>query len=198
MRSFFLLLIVLSILSFFGLLLFFKETYLYEASIHLGIFSLAMYLIWKKDLHTTLRSIGIPGDIKSHILYTFLGLVLVFALLMALGLASYALGFNDNAKVAQKIGTLPSYIILLAIFGAPIAEELLFRAYLVPRTGIILSSIIFGAVHLAYGSVVEVVGVALVGMILAWIFRRSKSVAPCIAIHITYNLISISVMRLIS
>jgi len=197
-KAAFLFLLLLSVLSFVFFLLFLKETYLYEGSIHLAIFSLAMYLLWKKDLRTTLGSIGLPGDIKRTALFTVAGLAVIFSLLIVLGLISLAAGFNDQAKIAEKVSDLPLYLLLLAIVLAPITEELLFRAALVPRIGIVLSSLVFGLLHLAYGSVLEVVGVFFVGIILAGIYRMSKSITPCIIIHFIYNLLSIMMMRFLT
>lgn len=194
----FLFLLVLSVLSFVFFLLFLKETYLYEGSIHLAIFSLAMYLLWKKDLRTTLGSLDFPGDIRKTALFTVAGLAAIFSLLIVLGLVSLAAGFNDQAKIVDKVSDLPLYLLLLAIVLAPITEELFFRAALVPRIGIVLSSLVFGVLHVAYGSVVEVVGVFLVGIILAAIYRMSKSVTPCIVIHFIYNLLSIMMMRFLT
>jgi membrane protease YdiL (CAAX protease family) len=195
MKRLFLALLAVSIISFALFLLFMRESYLYDGALHLGIFSLAMYFLWQKDLPTTLNSLGFPGGLKNNVLYTIGGLLAIFLLVFALSMAALVLGFNDQAKVTQKIAGLPLYVLAMAVIFAPISEELLFRALLVPRVGIVLSSLIFGSLHLAYGSVVEVVGVALVGIILALAFRFSKSITPCILIHMIYNFLSIAAMR---
>lgn len=198
MRNVFLFLMLLAALSFIFFLVFFRESYLYEGSIHLGIFSVAMYLLWKKDLKNTLASMGFPGTLNNTILYTLFGLGAIFLLLLALGAISLFTGFNDQERIAEKVDVLPLYILVLAIIFAPITEELFFRAFLVQRTGIIPSSFIFAILHIAYGSVLEVAGVFLVGVILAMVYRHSKSITPCMLIHFIYNLLSILMMRFLT
>lgn len=197
MKNIFLFLIIFSIISFIFLLLYFRDSYLYDGSIHLGIFSLAMYLLWKNDLKTTLHDLGFPGSIKNALVYSVAGLGAIFILLFILGILSLTLGFNDQNKISEKIADLPIYILVFAIFFAPLSEELFFRAFLVPRIGVLFSAFVFGLVHLAYGSVIEVVGVTLVGIILALVFKTSKSITPCILTHMIYNLLSIIAMRLL-
>lgn len=198
MKRFFLFSLSFSIIAFFFILFFARETFMYNAALHCAILSLALFLIWKDDLGSTLASIGFPGEIKRTILFTGGGFMAIIAFAMVLNLASMVLNFNDQAKVSEKIGDLPLYVLALAVIGAPITEELLFRAALVPRFGIIAPALAFGIVHLAYGSVVEVVGVAAIGIILGFIYDKSKSITPCIIIHLVYNLLSIIAMRMLT
>lgn len=166
------------------------------AAIHLGILSLALFLLWKEDFRSTLDSIGVPGDAKRNLIYTVLALVAMFIVSFIIGLASLYFGFNDQEKIAEKISGLPMFMLIAAALLAPIGEELFFRASLVPRIGAVLSSLVFGTVHLTYGSVVEVIGVVSLGMVLALTYQKSRSIVPCMAAHMIYNGISIAVMLL--
>jgi membrane protease YdiL (CAAX protease family) len=170
-------------------------SYIASAAIHLGLFSIALFFLWKKNIAETIKGIGFPGDTKKTLIYTVVGLFVVFATLVIFDLVATVVGFNDQAKIVEKVSSLPWYIILFAIFLAPISEELFFRALLVPRIGIVFSSIAFGLVHVAYGSTVELVGAALIGVILGFIFKLSRSITPCLLIHVIYNLISVTIMR---
>lgn len=181
-------------------------TVLGSLAIQLGIFSLGMFFLWKKNLKTTLDEIGFPGQPVKTILFTIAGLILLFGILLILGIVATLAGFNDQSKVADKVSGLPVSVLLLAIFAAPIAEELFFRAFLVkffdnflkiPYTGIVFSSILFGLAHFTYGSIVEILGVLAIGLILASIFKISKSITPCILIHMIYNGLSIIVMKFV-
>jgi len=186
------------VVLFIALILFFRDTYLYDAALHLALISLAAALIWKNDLSSTLKSIGFPGDLKKFILYSVAGFLAIIAFSVILNLAAIGLHFNDSFKVADKVADLPLYVIFLAVVFAPFSEELLFRAALVPRFGIFIPAILFGILHLAYGSVMEVIGVIGIGIILGYVYQRSGSITPCIAIHLSYNLISVAVMRMIA
>ncbi len=199
MKRLFLSLIVFSIILFIFSLLVETDFTLYtgSAAIHMGIFSVALFFLWKKDVRTTLDSIGFPGDLKNNIVYPVMGLGAIFVALLILGIVATLLGFNDQQEVFDKVNELPLFILAFAVIAAPISEELFFRAFLVPRLGALISSLIFGAVHFAYGSVVEVTGAFIIGFILAVILQKSKSITPCLIIHITYNLLAIIVMRLL-
>jgi membrane protease YdiL (CAAX protease family) len=172
--------------------------YLGSAAIHLGIFSLAMYALWKKDLKASLASIGFPGSMKDGVFYGVMTLGAIFLVLFIFGMFALAFNFNDQHKVTEKISTLPPLILLLAVLGAPLTEELFFRGVLSVRYGVLPSSILFGLMHLAYGSVVEVVGAFLIGLVLAMSMRFTKSVTPCIIAHMAYNAIAITIITFYS
>ncbi|MFH1393607.1 MAG: type II CAAX endopeptidase family protein [Candidatus Micrarchaeota archaeon] len=192
MRRFFAFLFGLSVISFFALILFFQENYLYSASLHLGMFSLAMFFLWKKDWKTTLEGIGIPGNLKANIIFTVGGFVGLVCMLIGLFVLAPIIGLeNDSAEVGKIIRGLPFYVPLLAIIIAPISEELLFRAFLVPRIGIAPAAIAFAVSHLSYGSAMEIAGALVVGILFGLLYRASKSVIPCMAVHFAYNLLSI-------
>ncbi|MEW6749341.1 MAG: type II CAAX endopeptidase family protein [Candidatus Micrarchaeota archaeon] len=168
--------------------------YIGSAAIHLALLSLAIFFLWKTDLRSMLGSLGFPGEPKKVILFTILCLAGIFAVLFVLTMGALYLGVNDQGKVVDKINGLPFYVLAFAAFGAPITEELFFRGFLTSRFGVIGSSLLFGAMHLAYGSVVELAGAFLLGIVLALTFRLSKSITPCILAHMAYNTLAITVM----
>ncbi|MGV8085748.1 MAG: CPBP family intramembrane glutamic endopeptidase [Candidatus Bilamarchaeum sp.] len=195
MKKIFGFLFILSIVSFLLLYSYFRETQLYQFSVQLAIFSLGGFFTWQKDLKTTLAYIGFPGGIKTVLVYTVAGFACLFLGMLIIGAVSHLLGFNDQNKVADKIKDMKWYVLLMAIFMAPISEELFFRGYLTNKYGPIISAIIFGIVHIGYGSIIEVVGVAFVGLVFGYIFKKSGSITPGIIIHIGYNFISILAIR---
>jgi len=71
------------------------------------------------------------------------------------------------------------------------AEELFFRGFLVKQIGVIGSSIAFAAVHVFYFSIGEVIGAFLLGLLLAYYFKKNNTLYPNIAAHIGYNLITL-------
>ena len=187
-------------LSGWGVCAPFEDYFVYSgsAAIHLGLFSVAMFFLWKKDLRTTLQSIGLPGNIKDNLFYSAMTLSAIFLVLFCLGVAAILLHFNDQAKVSEKITSLPLTVLLFAVIGAPLTEELFFRAFMVPRAGVIISAIVFGLMHFAYGSVVEVLGALAIGLVLGASFKFTKSAAPCMLAHMIYNAISITVITFFS
>jgi hypothetical protein len=150
-----------------------------------------MFFLWKDDFRSTLESVGFPGSLKWAVVNSAAILVSIFVALFILGYVSLLLGFNDQEKIAEKVGGLPFPILIFAALVAPISEELFFRGLLTPRIGVVFSSLAFGLSHLAYGSTVEVAGTVVVGIILGFAFRMSKSVTPCILAHMAYNSLAV-------
>ena len=90
----------------------------------------------------------------------------------------------------------PIGILVLCII-APIAEEYLFRGLMMrkmlkwnisPWYAIIGSSIMFGLIHL---NPAQIPGAIILGIVMAWMCYRTKSLIPGIIIHITNNTLSL-------
>ena len=90
-------------------------------------------------------------------------------------------------------------IVLVGILPA-FAEEMLFRGVILSgfkenysqKKAIIISSLLFGLVHL---NPWQFVTAFISGMIIAWICLQTKSILPCIYIHLFNNLLSVLVMN---
>ena len=193
-RKIFFYLILLAILLFLSGI-YMDNAEIKTTALHAGLFFVAIYFIYKKDLNTTLRELGIPGNTGRNALHAILGLLFMFAALFALGFLSNMIGMNDQQAIAKKVGTFSDYLIIFAVVLAPISEEMFFRGLLVSRYGILLPAIAFGAMHFSYGSYAEIAGALIIGLILGWVYKSSKSIVPAIAIHMTYNLIAVWVLR---
>jgi membrane protease YdiL (CAAX protease family) len=167
----------------------------YTLALHLGMLSFALFFLYDKGRADFFRKLGIPGDLKKNVLFFIGGMAAILASLVVLTVALSLLGLNDQAQIAKVTGNLPLAVLLLAVFLAPFSEELLFRGLLCSRFGIVLSSIAFAIVHVAYGSVLELAGAFVIGLVLALVFKKSGSILPCIAIHMAYNTMSVVVMK---
>ncbi len=109
-----------------------------------------------------------------------------------------ALGSDANQSLQQLFaGSGFTYIHALTMllyggFLVPLTEELLFRGlifrWLRQRLefwpAAFISAAIFGIAH---GSVDKAVIAGLLGLPLAWLFEKSRSLAPAILLHQTYN-----------
>lgn len=87
---------------------------------------------------------------------------------------------------------------------APVAEELCFRAAILrkllavfPRKwhwmAIVTSAVVFGAYH---GNVPQAVHGMLAGLLLGWMYYRTKSIVPCLAFHWMNNSLAFLLYRL--
>lgn len=112
----------------------------------------------------------------------------------------YALLTPDVDTPFEKMLDDPASRIVVALFGitlAPMVEELLFRGFLQPVLvgamgvfpGILLTSVMFGLLHLAQNAYVWQSGVLimLVGFVLGTIRHLSGSTRASTIVHIAYN-----------
>ena len=86
---------------------------------------------------------------------------------------------------------------LVIVLWGPFAEETFFRGFLlaalIPSLGAIraaaVSSAVFAATHLMLGMMIPVF---VTGLLLSWLYVKSRSIWPCITAHAAQNLIAIS------
>jgi membrane protease YdiL (CAAX protease family) len=90
---------------------------------------------------------------------------------------------------------LPVLLILVISIGilAPLAEELFFRAYLynvfkqrIGAHALWVSSLLFTVVH---WYLIHALSVFMLGLVLAWVYERSKSLWPAVIAHGTMNIL---------
>lgn len=103
--------------------------------------------------------------------------------------------FLDSNSALERIVTPSTWIWVLLIAGilGPIFEEIMCRGVLIGGllkikcpvwTAIILSGIIFGALH---GMIIKFVGCTIFGIITGWLYCRTRSLIPGIVMHIINN-----------
>ncbi|HLC68996.1 MAG TPA: type II CAAX endopeptidase family protein [Candidatus Bilamarchaeaceae archaeon] len=181
----------LSVLAFVVSFLYAPESNVQVIALHSSIFFLGLFFLYEKSWKKTLKRLGVPGNLKNNVKYFIGGLAMIILSVIALNVLFYSVGANDSANITETVQQLPFYIVLFGIVVAPVTEEVFFRAFLVEKTGIWISSGIFALSHVAYGSVVELAGAFVIGIILAVVYRRSASLVPVVAIHFVFNLVSI-------
>ena len=105
---------------------------------------------------------------------------------------SKSVGFYN--EMVPLLGTIMMVLNLLVI--APISEEIALRGIVYTRVekttnaviAIIVSSILFGLMHLMAGGIVLVIGAALMALVFGYIFHKFKSLWVCIIAHAVANL----------
>lgn len=98
--------------------------------------------------------------------------------------------WEEQAFASMMSGRLPAIIAVCVL--APVLEEMLFRGVLLrgflaryPRwLAISYSALLFGAAHL---NVYQFFLAFWLGLLLGWLFERSRSLLPCIALHAAVN-----------
>jgi membrane protease YdiL (CAAX protease family) len=102
-----------------------------------------------------------------------------------------------DLKEEESLITLIAYGALLAVV-APLAEEFFFRGFMFgvfrerigPLWGAVATATIFGLVHVAGSPLKTVVVLFILGLGLCFLYWRTGSLLPCIALHAINNSIS--------
>lgn len=173
----------------------------------LAIFLLVFQAIVAALTVVAARVIGWPGihllPLKlpasaDHVAVFSMFAVLVAAALYASAIFAYdrAAIVNDVRPFAEELRTRAGWLMLIAAaFGAPIAEELLFRGLLfgvLRRSPLgllgasLLSAGLWAGLHLGY-SYYGVSGVVLIGLYLAWLREKTDSLVLPMLCHGLYN-----------
>ncbi len=157
-----------------------------------------LFFIWKKL--NPKKELGLKPN---KFWKDFSGSLSLFALLLASSIVvSFVLSLlwlNDLAIVEKSIeGMVINFplFIAYALVVRVFAEEVFFRGFLVKRIGILWSSLAFGLMHALYGSVAEVIGAFLLGLVLAWWFQKNNSLLQNYMGHFLYNSFIIAILVL--
>jgi uncharacterized protein len=188
-------------------------TVLALAGQYVGSLGVFWILTRKKDVGEIGLTVN-PGDF----FYVGLGLVLQIAIALLFFPISNLL-FPDGRpqqEVAEVIANADTAFLRVALVGAavvlgPFTEELMYRGILFKALqsrgtvfAVILSSLVFAAVHLAgidtsqllASAAVFLLPLFLLGLILAWVTQRTGRLGPAIFLHSGWNLLSAFVLLL--
>ena len=116
-----------------------------------------------------------------------------------LGEASQWLGQTFTPDIAAKVqktsdhlfgGLAVSPVGIAAIALLPgLGEEILFRGALQPRLGLMVTAVLFAAIHTEYGLSIDVVTIFVIAIGLGLV-RRYANTTATIACHVAYNLLA--------
>jgi len=114
-----------------------------------------------------------------------IGLVLVAAALFALG-AQNVLP-SKPPELIVWIADLPVGLKVGVALSAGVVEEIFFRGFLQPRTGIAVSTLLFVLAHLSYDEPFMLVGITLLSLFFAALVHWRQNVWPAIAAHFLFD-----------
>jgi membrane protease YdiL (CAAX protease family) len=175
------------------------------AALQTGLY-LAVYLsikaafIFRHGVKSVFRSLGWRSTTFSLSLAAVGGVALAFVVSGIAALLHTPQVESPIEQFTKSPGAI-IFIAALAITAAPIFEELFFRGLLQPllsksfgsAIGILLTAILFGALHLPEYSQVWQYGVAIiiVGIVLGYVRARSGSLIPSTIMHGCFNAVSV-------
>jgi len=90
-------------------------------------------------------------------------------------------------------------VFVLAVVIAPVAEETFFRGFVLAGIGrrfgnawgVVLSALLFSVAHMQLGALLPIF---ILGLLLGWLYLRTRSIWPCILTHFVYNSIAMLFM----
>lgn len=148
------------------------------------------FLLWKETNYTF-------SEFAKALFITF---VKLFLAVYITGLLIMLFKITAESAVLQKALALfkKSYFLLFfTCVTAGITEELIFRGYLLPRLellfknkipAIIISSILFGLLHIGYGTLLNVIGPIVIGLVFAIQYEKYRNIKILIICHFLWDL----------
>jgi uncharacterized protein len=156
-------------------------------------FLVVSYLLHKgKKLKKIVKELGLSRAALTRrtIGYGLLLFSIYIIIIFAMAAYSEATGVQINSNVQQALGGYPLWAIVFVSLVAPLNEEIAFRAFLVPRIGVIASGVLFAILHFGYGSWSEIIVALWFGLAGGYVFKRTKSLYPSLMTHMLVNSIT--------
>jgi membrane protease YdiL (CAAX protease family) len=168
----------------------------YFGSIALSLLIFSIAIIWNMEidsnsLRATFKKLGIKSErwVRNAVLGVLSTFFIIYPALLIEALIFIAGGVKE-VGVVKVVGELPLYLVVFSFTLAPIFEEVFFRGFLLQKTGIIFSSLLFALVHIGYGSAFELVGAFTVGIVFSLVYRKTNSLITTIFSHATVNFVT--------
>ena len=108
-------------------------------------------------------------------------------------------GETDFEKMLQLGTAVRVSVALLAVFTAPLVEEIVYRGVIYSAiewwrgsfAAVVVVSLLFGAVHVPQylGSVSAIAAILALSIVLTLLRALTRQLLPCVATHLTFNLI---------
>jgi membrane protease YdiL (CAAX protease family) len=145
-----------------------------------------------------------PGDmigVVYGVASQFILLPVVYLIVQALVSRDLTKDLEKPAKDLTDNAHGPGFALLavLLVIGAPLVEELFYRGlllrslkrYLPAIPSLITCGVVFGAAHF---DLVTLPGLALFGIVLAWLSLRSGRLGPNIVAHAAFNAVTVAIL----
>ncbi len=144
---------------------------------------------------------------ENNLLFYFLSVLAVLGVVYfgsgIIGGILYAVTHSKgSAKLFEMVQFFKHNIpfLLFTAATAGVVEELIFRGYLQPRlemlfknswAAIIVSALLFGLLHITYGTLSNVVIPIFIGLVFAWYYKKYRNIKVLIACHFLIDTISL-------
>jgi len=139
------------------------------------------FLLWDDKKYSFLfYIISIISIIGLVILSSFIPLILV----------PFGLKIEHSLLLKEMLNYMHSHPVLLVFtcLTAGVVEELIFRGYL----PVIISALLFGAAHLTYGTVTNIIVPTFIGLIFGFYYQKYRNLKVLILCHFFIDLQSLT------
>ena len=151
------------------------------------------FLLWKEQ--------EFSFGIYVAFFFVTIGTIIIGLLFIALTLKLLHL-LSASAKLQEIILLFRDHKILMVFTAltAGVIEELLFRGYMMPRLELLyknkyitigISSLLFGLLHIGYGTLINIIGPFFIGLIFAIHYYKFRNIKILIFIHFTWDLMAL-------
>lgn len=209
--------VAILLLTIFGEMIFMQIPYFAEMGPVGGVDFIIVYLVQSiiillplllvvKEKNIKIRELGFKKvGIKKILGLAALGYFAYFSIMLVILQITSSLnleipGFGQQESHMEFIGgnnVAATIVILVITFLAPVIEEVFFRGFVFKAMigkcpkwiAFVISAAIFAAFHFEFQVFMPLF---LLGLILNWMFFKSKSLYPGIAFHIINNVIALS------
>lgn len=120
------------------------------------------------------------------------GMLILSGIELSLGLLKKSAKLNGMLSILRQ----NPWMVVFTCLTAGVTEELVFRGYLIPRLQLfskshypplIISSILFGAAHIGYGNIAQVLGPIFIGFIFALYYQKYRNIKVLIICHFLWD-----------
>lgn len=149
------------------------------------------FLLWKETNYT------FPSFTKALVI-TFIKLFVAVYLTSLLIMLFKITGESAVLQKAIALFKKSYFLLFFTCITAGITEELIFRGYLLPRLellfknkipAIIISSVLFGLLHIGYGTLLNVIGPIVIGLVFAIQYEKYRNIKILIVCHFLWDLL---------
>ena len=136
--------------------------------------------------------------------------ILYFATAAAGGILNVAIQHIFHEHISSKLSEINSFLhhnfwmIFFVSLTAGVTEEIIFRGYIQTRLQIIynnsfisiaITSVLFGLMHLTYGTVSNFAVALIIGVIFGIFYHKYKNIKILIVVHFLIDFISLMIMN---
>jgi membrane protease YdiL (CAAX protease family) len=134
-------------------------------------------------------ALGVAGGVAASLIIT----LLVRELRLQ---GSYNLQY-EHYILSRATGLIAAALFFVFLVFGPIVEEIVFRGIVLGGlinvtngvVAVIVSALIFAGIHVA-GGIAQITSVFVLGLVLGWLYLRTRSVVPSSVAHIIYNTVA--------